>query len=300
MKSRMPLKSVLFLAVWVALPAAGPPVLASSTGISGFSGNPATGGFICTACHAGGIAPVVTITGPTLVKPGSVTTYLLTISGGQRVAGGLDVSAPSGTLLVADPGTRLLNREVTHTQPRLVDSRGAVSWTFNWQAPLAEGAAILYAAGNSVNRNFLSTGDFPAKTSLSVMVAQEMPVAGPGEASGDGLDLLRVTALDPLSGDLSLAYGPACGSTDHVVYFGPLERVREYLYTGASCALGVSGQVSGFNPGPGSFFFVVVGARDATEGSYGTSRGADGLVLERPPSLANYCGPVQDLTARCD
>ena len=43
---------------------------ASSSGINGFSGDPATGGLTCNKCHSGGATPSVTLSGPTLVQPG--------------------------------------------------------------------------------------------------------------------------------------------------------------------------------------------------------------------------------------
>jgi len=114
-------------------------LLARSGGINGFSGNPATnGGAICNQCHSGGQTPQVSLDGPTLVAPGTVHTYTLTIMGGQEVAGGLDVSATSGTLVVTDPGTQMKSGEITHTSPRPVDGNKNVTFSFNWTAPVVE------------------------------------------------------------------------------------------------------------------------------------------------------------------
>src|SRR3990172_1566682 len=58
-----------------------PVVEAFPSGITGYSGNPATnGGAICTNCHSGGIVPTVTLSGPPSVAPSATNSYALTIS----------------------------------------------------------------------------------------------------------------------------------------------------------------------------------------------------------------------------
>jgi hypothetical protein len=69
-------------------------------------------------------------------------------------------------------------------------------------------------------------------------------------------------------------------------------------WTGEVCNIGVSGTYAGFDPGPGSYFFIVVGTRDADEGSYGTR--TDGPEQERGPWGGNGCGQLQDLSSSCD
>ena len=74
-----------------------------SGGISGYSGNPGTNfGQNCNACHGGGVPPTVTLSGPTTVSPGSLTTYTLTLTGGQQTTGGLGVSVTRGELAAID------------------------------------------------------------------------------------------------------------------------------------------------------------------------------------------------------
>ena len=47
---------------------------------------------------------------------------------------------------------------------------------------------------------------------------------------------------------------------------------QSYGYSGQVCSSGASGSVTGFDPGPGSFFFLLVGNDGAgVEGSYGTN-----------------------------
>jgi hypothetical protein len=128
------------------------------------------------------------------------------------------------------------------------------------------------------------------KPPLDLIVAR---ASTPGEA-GD----LVVTGFDGLSGEISLTYRQACGATNHNIVFGPLQHVGTYGYTGQVCGIGASGAFSTFDPGPGSFFFIVVGTDGGgREGSYGLA--SDNM--ERPEDLLDpVCVFDQDLTTRCD
>jgi subtilisin family serine protease len=106
---------------------------------------------------------------------------------------------------------------------------------------------------------------------------------------------LSVTSYSPGTGSLSLTYAPACASTSHDIYYGPLAEVSTYGWSGATCGIGNSGEYAAFNPGPGSFFFVVVGNAYGAEGSYGT-RSASG---QRPAAVGSYCGRKQLLAGAC-
>ncbi|MCP3978549.1 MAG: hypothetical protein GY716_04330 [bacterium] len=116
---------------------------------------------------------------------------------------------------------------------------------------------------------------------------------GPGAATG-----LRVDSIDGRTGEMSLAYTPACAAADHTIVFGALEHVGLYGYSGQVCGVGNGGAIPDFDPGAGSFFFLVVGNDgDGVEGSYGTDSGA----VERPEDHADPgCALVQDLALRCD
>ena len=62
------------------------------------------------------------------------------------------------------------------------------------------------------------------------------------------------------------------------------------------CALGTSGSAS-FDPGPGSFFFVVVADNGTLEGSYGLAGGG----VERPEdTTASTCSLPQNLSSTCE
>lgn len=137
-------------------------VVALSTGIGGYSGNPATnGGQTCNVCHSGGMTPTVTIVGPAIVGPGEMVTYTLSISGGQRVAGGFNVSVVSGTLATL-PGAldvKLDGDEVTHTDAKGVNGDEEVAFSFLWTAPVTPGVTTMYGAGNSVDGMNGNQGD---------------------------------------------------------------------------------------------------------------------------------------------
>ena len=169
----------LILSPFVLLTALPGTATAFSGGISGCSDSPDsmatcssfTGTQVgsCSNCHSGGVEPTVSLSGPTTVMPGSTHTYTFTIMGGQQVAGGLNVSTDAGILMAADSNTRVQSGEVTHSSPLSVDENGNVVFTFDWTAP-DSGMAVLYAAGNSVNRDSNTSGDSASSTSLTVAV----------------------------------------------------------------------------------------------------------------------------------
>jgi len=269
---------------------------ASSGGIDGFSGDPATGGLTCNECHEGGVAPTVTLSGPTQVQPGSTNTYSLIVSGGQLSGGGLDVSVTDGILTTIDSGTWISNGEVVHRFPRDAAPNGEVTWFMNWTAPPVRTTVTLYGVGNSVNQAAGANGDRANSDVLVVTVGSQTP----GETSGEGFDPLLVTDFDPVTGDLALSYDSACETTSNNIYFGPLEQVATPGWSGEVCNIGVGGSYTSFNPGSGSYFFVVVGTRDAVEGSYGSSVEIGGVEQERGPWAGHTCGQDQDLSASCN
>jgi hypothetical protein len=121
-------------------------------------------------------------------------------------------------------------------------------------------------------------------------------VATPGEATN-----LIVVGRDAGTGDISIQFEPACEATDHHIEFGLLQNVALPGYSGQVCGIGDTGTYDGFNPGSGSYFFVVVGNDGiGGEGSYGTSF-IDGMHAERPDDVSDpLCVFVQDLSERCD
>jgi len=118
---------------------------------------------------------------------------------------------------------------------------------------------------------------------------------GPGEAShGNAAGQQMRATYDRATGVIGVTYTSACGASDHTIHYGPLAAVATYGYSGAACDVGTAGSAS-FNPGLGSFFFVIAGDNGTWEGSYGL----DGEGSERPAGTLP-CGLPQILNAVCD
>jgi hypothetical protein len=120
----------------------------------------------------------------------------------------------------------------------------------------------------------------------------------PGETSGSPLAPLLVTDRDPATGEMRLSYQSGCDSTDNNIYIGPLEQVSSLAWSDEACSIGTTGTVSGFNPGAGSYFFVIVGNDGIDEGSYG-QQNLGGSIVERGPHVGSTCGEVQNLANAC-
>lgn len=143
-------------------------------------------GVACNACHNGGIAPVVNITGPVDVVPGSVNRYTLTISGGQQNQGGFNVSGTGGVFSTVSPGTWLTNNQLHHYVPAVANANGVISWEFDWQAPASDSTHVLYGAGLSTNASGSEVGDAAATTSLTITVGTGGSAPPPSE-TGESL-----------------------------------------------------------------------------------------------------------------
>lgn len=157
------------------------PIRASSAGISGHSGNPATNfGMSCNACHGGGSTPIVNLTGPGTVLAGESVIFTLSVQSAapaQQTAAGLDVSATAGTLASLGGDTQVMDGEITQTSPKN-NTAGSASFSFGWTAPMSAPQTVtLYAAGNSVNLDGVPGGDHHANTTLSVNVVDPSAVA---------------------------------------------------------------------------------------------------------------------------
>jgi PKD repeat protein len=179
MKGRVVLALVLALL-------AGREASAYRRGVSGYSGNPIiNAGLSCELCHGGGgILPTVVLNGPMRVLPGSTNTYTLTISGGTRMYGSLDVSATLGVLMAVEAGTQIMAGELVHSDGKPADGNGEVAFNFQWVAPSSPGLATLYAAGLSSDGGG-PNGDETARMAMMVSVDNAPapnvpPVANPG------------------------------------------------------------------------------------------------------------------------
>ena len=117
---------------------------------------------------------------------------------------------------------------------------------------------------------------------------------------GEVTDLV-VVDRDPDTGQISIQFQPACGTTDHHIEYGLLQEVGLGVYSGQVCGIGSAGTFDGILPENESLFFLVVGNDGVgVEGSYGTSF-VDGLHAERLDDASDpVCVFVQDLSERCD
>lgn len=130
-------------------------------------------------CHAGGTAPDVQFIGPSSVAPGGVAEFTLRVVGGQ-VAAGANIRANAG-LLVPGTGLSARNGQLVHAGDALAYTDGAAEFTFEWEAPDSPGAVDLFAAANSVDNNFVPTGDMWALASTTVTVGGGTPDGGAPE-----------------------------------------------------------------------------------------------------------------------
>jgi hypothetical protein len=123
-------------------------------------------------------------------------------------------------------------------------------------------------------------------------------VAGaPGPASPQSVPGSQMKAVyNKITGEIDVAYTPACDASNHTIYFGELANLASYGYTAAACGRGVSGTTS-FDPGGlDNVFFLIVGNTGSVEGSYGL----DGSGSERPEDTATAgCDLPRDLTGSC-
>lgn len=92
----------------------------------------------------------VWIEGPDTLLKGETAEYHIFLTGGPMVEGGFNVASRFSTLSAIDPGTQVLNGELTHNQPRIFTG-DTVSWYFNYTAADSVDWDTLYSDANSVN-----------------------------------------------------------------------------------------------------------------------------------------------------
>jgi uncharacterized protein (TIGR03382 family) len=148
--------------------------LASSTGSTGLIGNSGkSASQTCNACHSGGTAPTVTLSGPETLAAGATGQYTLTIQGGAAVRGGTNIALSAGTTASLEPGTELrkFGAELVHAQPKNFDATSkTVSFGFSVVAPSTTGTFTIFGAGNSANGNNNQTGDMAGFAQRAVTV----------------------------------------------------------------------------------------------------------------------------------
>lgn len=98
---------------------------------------------------------------------------------------------------------------------------------------------------------------------------------------------------------VALSYVPACGASDHVVYWGTGPIGGALSWTNSACGLGTTGSASfdPATPAAGNFFYFVIVGQDAShEGSYGQSSGG----AEEPEAVGvGACDQPQFLGGTC-
>lgn len=186
--------------------------MASSIGITGWSG---ASGNDCSTCHTGGegsTAPLVVVTGDATVSPSSTVMYMLAITSTspatQTVAGWNMRVVDANTDVVGTIGgfdntvSRLEGGELTHVLPQMNDANGLVAVNFDWTAPATPGTYTIFVAANSANNNSANgPGDATGLTTFEITVAEELQV-GLVENSAESFPpylWLALTLLIPLT-----------------------------------------------------------------------------------------------------
>jgi hypothetical protein len=137
---------------------------------------------------------------------------------------------------------------------------------------------------------WLNTGmAAPVEMAAATAAVTAITVGVPGETSHRDIPAEQMRADYNLgTGLVDMTYTAACDANDHTIYYGNLADVATYAYSGAECSIGLTGNYS-FDPGAGSFFFVVVANDGVEEGTYGE----DWLDAERPETAV--CAYNQNL-----
>lgn len=177
------------------------PASARPEGISGYSGNPDTGGVTCAVCHsANEPTPTVTISGPTSMTAGETAMFSVTVTDGPASVAGFNVSTThaSGTLAPVDAAVRAVGTELTHVAPKPTNNASA-TFNFSWTAPSKSATVILWAAGVSGDGDLTNGGDSATGTNLAVDVVGATPEVAVTAACGDNGGELNVEIANPFS-----------------------------------------------------------------------------------------------------
>jgi len=137
----------------------------------------------------------------------------------------------------------------------------------------------------------------PLQIALATVSGLTPPIlVPPGEASHEAIRAEHMKA-SLNAGNIDVNYTPACGSTGHAIYYGPLSSVGSYGYSGSDCFSDVDGSVSFTPPSGEDIFFLITANNGSQEGSYG----ADSQSAERPEAAGiGSCDYPQELSGTCD
>lgn len=186
------------IAAWLGSAGAAAGFTGGAPGYSGASGQ------TCNACHSGGVAPTVTISGADTLAAGETGTYVIVVSSASPAFdkfAGVDVSASAGTLAAnpAQNSDALQMGEVV--QNKLAGPFAKLEFQFDLTAPSAPGMVTLFGDGLSCDGNGGEDGDSSATTTKLIMVTGGEDMAGPPPDLA-GADL---TVVDATSGATPLA-----------------------------------------------------------------------------------------------
>jgi hypothetical protein len=150
---------------------------------AGRTGGPANGGATCRACHGNtiGTGSVEILGAPDNYQANAVYDLTVRVSDSVKVGAGFQISVEDssgnhiGALSLIDPVNTELNAEfyVNHTFDGVDTSvagwaanGNSASFPVRWTAPSTDmGSVTFWAAGNAINNNFSSSGDFIYLTS---------------------------------------------------------------------------------------------------------------------------------------
>lgn len=111
---------------------------------------------------------------------------------------------------------------------------------------------------------------------------------------------MLVDSHESATGSTTISFDPATGNaTDHALYYGPLNDVSSYAYSGSVSGLGVTGSSSVTLPS-GSLFWVVVGENgNLQEGCYGTDSDGAARPCFPDPGDPGLCDMEQTAGYNC-
>jgi hypothetical protein len=164
------------------------PSSANPGGIAGYTGKPTTNapqGQSCNACHSGGAAPQVSITGPTSLKAGETGEYAIVVATGASRASGA-VAATSGVMLspIQGGGLRDSFGELVQDGAKST-SGGQAQFRFRVTAPLSGSTVKLWAVGMGSNGSGTG-GDGTAQITKDITVTGGSGVTPDAGASSSG------------------------------------------------------------------------------------------------------------------
>ena len=152
-------------------------------------------GSYCNSCHnspGDSTAPTVSFGAEVEIFAGQKKNFTFKIerTSESHTKCGFNIAADAGTLSAESPNIRKQSGELTHTAPwGYDDSTDLCIFPFQWTAPDELGTYTLYAAGNSVNDNDATSGDFPATTTVEIeVVAGDDGDDDDDDSSGDDDD----------------------------------------------------------------------------------------------------------------